>query len=134
MQVAPGETYDTVVDWGTTGIAGTLGVTIKDDSGATVVARLTSNITEWPGEPGVYLRTGNAAPTAGGEYLLVWDDGVDEAFEELEVSLFVASEFETPTLDAYATVDEFFRIVKIRTPTTEQTVAAQRVLVAAAGE
>lgn len=35
---------------------------------------------------------------------------------------------------AYATVDEFFRIIKVRTPSVEQTEAAERVLLVAAGE
>lgn len=35
---------------------------------------------------------------------------------------------------AYATVDEFFRRVKVRNPTSEETAAAERVLAAAAGE
>jgi hypothetical protein len=40
----------------------------------------------------------------------------------------------TVTADVYATSAELFRILKIRTPTPDQTVAADRALAAAAGE
>lgn len=40
----------------------------------------------------------------------------------------------TTSAAAYATVDEFFRIIKIRNPSDDQTEAAMRVLAVAAGE
>lgn len=41
---------------------------------------------------------------------------------------------DTTTVTAYATLDELQRILKIRTPTTEQEAAMERVLLVAAGE
>jgi hypothetical protein len=72
MQVAPGATFEAVIDWGATGA--TLGLRIIDNAGATTVARLATNITEYPAGSGIYSRTGNTAPSVGGQYTLVWDD------------------------------------------------------------
>ena len=73
MNVAPGATYEAVIDWGATGQ--TLGLRVIDNAGATTVARLTTNITEYPAGSGIYARTGNTAPSTAGQYTLVWDDG-----------------------------------------------------------
>lgn len=60
---------------------------------------------------------------------------VDAAFTTSEPTQPVQNSFST-IVDAepYATVDELARILKIRTPSTEQTTAMERVLAAAAGE
>lgn len=63
----------------TSGLVSTIGVQILNDSGATVMARTTSGITERPTGSGIYFASINlatlpAAPNAG-HYHLVWDNG-----------------------------------------------------------
>lgn len=90
MEVQPGATYEAVVDWGTTGLTGTLGLTVIDNIGGATVARLTTSITEIPTGSGIYVRVGNVAPTTAGQYTLFWDDGATTpghvATEELDVT------------------------------------------------
>lgn len=74
MQVAPGAVYEAAVDWGVTGLAASLGMRVIDNEGGTTVARVTG-FTEYPAGSGVYARGGNVAPTVGGQYTLVYDDG-----------------------------------------------------------
>lgn len=64
MNVAPGATYEAVIDWGTSGA--TLGMRVIDNAGATSVARLTTSIVEYPSGSGIYARTGNVAPSTAG--------------------------------------------------------------------
>lgn len=71
MQVAPGATFEAVIDWGATGA--TLGVRIVDNAGATTVARATG-FTEYPAGSGVYYLGGRTAPSVAGQYTLVYDD------------------------------------------------------------
>ncbi len=71
MNVAPGTTYEAVIDWGTTGA--TIGMRVIDNAGATTVSRVTG-FTEYPAGSGIYARTGNTAPSAAGQYTLVYDD------------------------------------------------------------
>lgn len=84
MNVAPGATYEAVVEWGTTGLVGTLGMEVLDNEGGTSVARLTTNVIEIA--TGVYSRTGNVAPSLVGQYTIVWDDGTDFVTDELNIT------------------------------------------------
>ena len=63
-------------------------------------------------------------------YRVVFADGNGDTAAPTVAVHNVAAE----TTQPYATTDELFRILKIRTPTDDQTVAAERVLLAAAGE
>lgn len=73
-----------------TGLAGTLGLRVLDNQGATAVARLATSVTEQPAGSGVYVRTGNVAPLTQGQYTLLWDDGAvtpgHVATEELNIT------------------------------------------------
>jgi hypothetical protein len=125
----PSETFEAVAQF-TTGLTGTLGVRITDNVGATTTARVTAGIAEYPAGSGIYEVT-LTAPDDRGQYSLVWDDGTNYAIDDLVVTSSVTG---AVAGDTYATVDELFRILKIRTPTSEQTDAGERVLLAAAQE
>lgn len=125
----PAEAFEAVAQFDT-GLTGTLAVRIIDNAGATTTARTTTGITEYPAGSGVYEVT-LTAPADRGQYSLVWDDGTNYAVDELVVT---SSATGSLAGDTYATTDELFRILKIRTPTTEQQDAADRVMLAAAGE
>lgn len=72
---APGATIYPSLDWGVTGLTGTLGVRIlKDSDGSTALARATGGIVERPATSGDYVAT-LVAPATAGEYTIVWDDG-----------------------------------------------------------
>jgi len=93
MQVAAGSIYEAVVDFGVTGLAGTLGLTVLDNMGGNEVPRYTDGILEI--SPGVYSRVGNIAPSEPGQYSLRWDDGSlgvgHTAVEDLNVSAHTAN-------------------------------------------
>lgn len=77
MNVAPGASYEAVVDWGVTGLVGALGLTVFDNEGNITVARLSAGIIETPAGSGVYSRPGNVAPAVLGQYTLLWDNGAE---------------------------------------------------------
>lgn len=74
IEVAPGGSYETSMDWGVTGLVGTIGIRLLDGNGATTVARVTAGITEYPATSGVYWFT-RTAPTTAGDYDEFWDNG-----------------------------------------------------------
>lgn len=80
---APSTTFDATAEFDT-GLAGTLGVRI-DQGGSTITARTTSGIIEYPAGSGIYIAT-LTAPSTGGTYQLVWDDGTNYANDDLIVS------------------------------------------------
>jgi hypothetical protein len=125
----PSETFEAVAQFDT-GLTGTLAVRIIDNEGNTTTPRTTTGIAEYPAGSGVYEVT-LTAPADRGQYSLVWDDGTNYAVDELVVT---SSTTGSLAGDTYATTTELFRILKIRTPTTEQQDAADRVMLAAAGE
>ena len=87
MRVTPGQTFEATVTTAS-GLAGTLGVRIRDNQGADVLARTTAGITAdvTVGATSVYRRTFTAT-TVRGQYTIVWDDGTGViATEELEVT------------------------------------------------
>lgn len=134
MNQAPGATDDLTVDWGTTGA--TLGVRVLDGQGATTIAR-TTGFAEYPAGSGVYQLDAFTFPTVLGAYTLLYDDDGGTAavghvaLEELWITSTIGSPFVGTT---YATELELFRLLKINSPTSEQTAAATRVLTAATGE
>lgn len=73
MNVAAGSIYEAVVDYGVTGLVGSIGLTVLDNVGGTAVIRHSDGIIEI--SPGVYSRAGNLAPAGLGQYTLRWDDG-----------------------------------------------------------
>lgn len=133
MNQRPGATDDLTVDWGDTGA--TLGVRVMN--GATTVTARQTGFTESPAGSGRYVLAGYVFPDDRGTYELLFDDdgGVAAeghiATEELIITSSTGEAFAGAT---YGTVDELFRILKIRTPSAEQTDAAERVLAAATGE
>jgi hypothetical protein len=73
------------VDWGTTGLAGTLAYRVVDVDGANLIARTTSSVTESPAGSGQYAIKVTGWNTAWGAGRVVWDDGtnyVSAAFDE----------------------------------------------------
>lgn len=135
MRARPGSTDQLFVDWGATGA--TLGVQVLDNSGAVAIARATG-FDEFPAGSGLYFLDPFTFPDEAGSYTLVYDDdgGTLALGHTASEELTVSSSFPDDIVsgDAYVTTDELFRVLKIRQPTDEQEIAAQRVLVAAAGE
>lgn len=132
----PGQIDQVTLDWGVTGLAASIGVRVLDNSGATTIARATG-FAEYPAGSGVYYLAPFTFPDDLGSYTLFYDvDGGtgapgSTATEDLEIT---STRGEPFVGDIYATELELFRILKIRTPTTDQTTAATRVLSVATGE
>jgi hypothetical protein len=132
VNVQPGAAFEAVIDTGEPGLAGLITVEANDNTGATAIIPTTLGVTEIAA--GVYAATGLQAPDTAGQYTLIWKHaGAVLGIEDLVVTGSAPGE-PVPPSDTYATTDELFRILKIRTPTADQTVAAQRVLEVAAGE
>lgn len=128
MNVAPAASFEAVIDAGQTGL--TPGVEANDNQGAAAVA-YTAATTEIA--VGVYVAN-LTAPATRGQYTLIWRDAPAGTVLGIEDLLVTSSAGEPFTGDVYGTVDELFRILKIRTPSAEETEAAERVLTAATGE
>lgn len=132
MYVNPSTSYEAVLDDGTTGLVGDLQLELLDNIGGTTEAFDTADIIEIA--TGIYSAT-RTAPADPGQYTLVW--GLNSTSEirgadDLTVTGLIP--VGPITGDTYADVTELFRILKIRTPTNAQIIAAQRVLVTATGE
>lgn len=133
MRQKPGATDDLTIDWGATGA--TLGVRVLN--GTTVVTTRQSGFVENPAGSGRYVLAAYVFPDTRGTYELVYDDDGGTAAEghiAVEELIITSSTGEPFDGDTYGTVDELFRILKVRTPSAEQTEAAERVLAAATGE
>jgi hypothetical protein len=88
IYAAPGASFEASAANFVTGLTGTIGVRVTDGVGATVTARTTSGIAEYPAGSGIYTVTLSAPGTAG-QYQVVWDSGgspVSWASEELVVT------------------------------------------------
>ncbi len=70
----PSVSYEGVVDFGITGLAGTLTFAITDNLSAYVFGPTTAGITEFPVGTGIYQIT-FTAPAIEGQYTMVWEDG-----------------------------------------------------------
>lgn len=82
----PGETKDLTMDWGVTGLVGTLAFRLVVLPAETVsIARTTAGITELTTDPGTYVKT-VTMPTTAGDYLAVWDNVLDFVSEEVTVT------------------------------------------------
>jgi hypothetical protein len=82
----PGASFEAVTDFGTDGLAGTLGVRVIDNVGNEVIARTTAGIAEGPITSGIYQVT-LTAPALAGQYSVVWDDADDHwAADDLVVT------------------------------------------------
>lgn len=134
MNRRPAQIDQLFLDWGVTGIAADLGVRVLDNEGATTIAR-TTGFVEFPAGSGLYYLDDFTFPDDKGSYTLVYDDGSTApghtASEELEITSSAGEPFSG---DTYADSDELARILKIRTPTADQTTAMDRVLIAATYE
>lgn len=136
MRRTPGQIDQLFLDWGVTGVAASLGARVIDNEGATTIAR-TTGFVEFPAGTGLYYLDPFTFPDERGSYTILYDDdaGVGApghtATEDLEITSTTGDPF---VGDTYATVDELMRILKIRTPSAEQTAAGDRVLTAATYE
>lgn len=134
MNVRPATSFTTDFEAATTGLVGTIKVGIYQ--GDTAITALTTAGVNEIGTTGIYVAT-LTSPDDAGQYTLIWslDGTLDPAqlsIDDLTVTF--SAPADAPAGDIYGTTDELFRILKIRTPTTDQTTAAERVLIAAAGE
>jgi hypothetical protein len=136
MRRTPGQIDQLFLDWGTTGLAASLGARVIDNEGATTIAR-TTGFLEFPAGSGLYYLDPFTFPDVRGSYAIVYDDDAGvaapghTATEDLEITSSSGDPF---VGDTYVDVDELFRILKIRTPSAEQTVAGERVLATATWE
>lgn len=134
MQKRPGQVDELFVDWGATGA--TIGATIYD-AASTLIAARTTGFVESPAGSGGYVLAGYTFPTDRGTYRIRYDDDGGIAavghvtWEDLTITSSTGDPFDG---DTYCSIEELFRVLKIRTPTQEQTDAGTRVLVAATGE
>lgn len=134
MRRTPGQIDQLFLDAGQTGL--TVGARVLDNEGATTIAR-TTGFVEFPVGTGLYYLDPFTFPEDRGTYTVLfdWDGGTAApgftATEELEITSSLGDPF---TGDTYADTDELFRILKIRTPTAEQELAGERVLIAATYE
>ena len=101
MQVQPNTSFETVNQFAT-GLAGTVGVRIIDNAGATTTARVTTGITEYPAGSGIYQKT-LTSPSTAGQYTIVWDDTTTFKIVELVVT---ATTLGALTGELYVTRDE----------------------------
>lgn len=106
-EVAPGAEFETSIDWGETGLTGTLRVRLLDGEGGTAIAPTTAGITEFPAASGRYEVT-MTAPDDSGDYQVFWDDGVvapghTAPGDDITVTIAAASGGTGPL---YITVDE----------------------------
>jgi hypothetical protein len=87
IRAAPGAAFEAYVSVFPSGLAGTLGVRIRDGAGGDFLARTTAGIAEdvTVGIQAVYRRSFEA-PLEAGQYWLVWDDGAELSLEELLVT------------------------------------------------
>jgi hypothetical protein len=134
VNVAPAALFEAVIDTGLTGLVGTIGVGADDNQGGTGIAFTTLGVAELA--PGVYAATGLVAPDTQGQYTLIWREGAAGqvlGIEDLTVTSSAPGLPPDPG-DTYCTTDELFRVLKIRTPSSEQVAAADRVLLAAREE
>lgn len=69
----PSASFEAVVDFGTVGLVGTIGVRVVDNVGNTVTPRTTAGIIEDPAASGIYEVT-LVAEASAGQYTVVWDD------------------------------------------------------------
>lgn len=135
MRVKPGTTHTIWEEWGVTGV--TLGVKLEDDTGADAVARATG-FTEDPTGSGIY-RKSFTFPDESGDYWMIFnDDGTTYAPAHVSTrAVTITSSAPDGDFDGdtFATADELFPILNIRsTPSAAQEAKAERVLTAAAGE
>jgi hypothetical protein len=136
MNVAPSTGYEAVFAAGETGLVGTLALGLLDNQGGITDPLDPTGIIETPAGSGIYAATRTSPPDAG-QYTLLWSlDGTTNPAKVSIDDLVVTSSAPgaPPTGDTYGTTDELARILKIRTPTADQTAAMERVLLTATGE
>jgi hypothetical protein len=84
----PNSSFEATASWGSvTGLVGTISVGVYDGVGGTTIAPHTTGIVEVA--TGVYTAT-MIAPSAAGQYTIVWNDGVQTASDELMVTTSVS--------------------------------------------
>lgn len=87
MNVKPSTSFEAVLDEGSTGLAGTIRLSLIDNIGGTTIAASSASITERAF--GIYAAV-RTAPGTEGQYTLVWDDGTANGIigiEDLVVTL-----------------------------------------------
>lgn len=93
ITVQAGNTFEATLEGAPSGLA-TVGVRLMDSTGATVLARTTAGVAEFPGGSGFYQVTLNA-PSLAGAYVVVWDTGTitpsTTAAEDVLVTIPVAA-------------------------------------------
>jgi len=137
VNVRPDTTFETTLEAGVTGLVGTIALKIIDNEGGETVASSTATIIETPSGSGFYAAT-RTSPTDAGQYTIMWStDGTYAPDTIATDELFVTSTAPSASVGTIPYIDasEFIRVVlKNRTPTTEQSAAIDRVLIAAAIE
>jgi hypothetical protein len=132
VNVAPGSTFEAVIDTGETGLAGVITVEANDNLGVTSVAATSSGISELAS--GVYAAAGLVAPDTAGHYTLIWKNaGVVLGIEDLVVT-YTAPAAGVPGPGPYVDRTELQRVLGKTAPTADELAAMDRVLAAAASE
>lgn len=85
IYAAPSTEFEATAAGYASNLTGTLGVRITDGAEETVVARTTSDISEYPESSGIYTVV-LTAPSELGQYQIVWDADNDYAVEDLVIT------------------------------------------------
>jgi hypothetical protein len=134
VNVAPQSTFEAVIDTGTTGLTGVIGVGANDNQGGQAIAFSTAGVLEIA--PGVYS-VSLTAPATAGQYTLIWRQGAGGevlGIEDLLVTYTAAAPAPGPPVTVYATLAELQRVLQKPSPTLDEQAAMQRDLDAAALE
>lgn len=134
MNVAPQSTFEAVIDTGTAGLTGVIGVGANDNLGGQAIAFSTAGVLEIA--PGVYS-VQLTAPATAGQYTLIWRQGAGGevlGIEDLLVTYTAVAPSPTPPGTVYATLAELQRVLQKTSPTTDEQTAMQRDLDTAARE
>jgi len=83
----PGASFEANAEWGLSGLVGQITVAVYDGIGNTSIAPHTTGIIQTA--PGIYTAT-MTAPTAVGQYTIVWAYGGDTASDEVTVTTSVS--------------------------------------------
>jgi hypothetical protein len=126
IRATPGASFEATTDAFAAGLAGTLGVRIRDGAGGQFLARTTAGISAdvTVGATSVYRRT-FTAPTTLGQWWIVWDDGTTLKREELVVTSSALSPA-TPSGSDLCTLADVVRYAPgyISDPDTDDTLQA----------
>lgn len=96
MRIAPGGSYEAVLESGISGLVGTVAIGLLDPDGDLIDSLLTTGITERPAGSGIYFAA-RTAPVIAGVYTILWSlDGTTDPDQVSTDTLTVTSSSTSP--------------------------------------